>query len=195
MSFLAYKQYSTTAFGGNVSAPINGPISHRTPLQMGPHNLGVLSGIRPNPPQFYPADGASQFVNARHQYLRTASYDKATKTGTEVSSNIRPTSVYVAGTQRSYLVSQSTKYLAPQSSSLYISTRKAQAVGKSSYKQGLSTESPLSYKNYNVNNVKSALRSVRGGGCVAPAKKGSIYNTSLTTGHVSPWGANVRSTY
>lgn len=199
MSFLAYKQYSTTGFsGGYATSPILGPLnSAQTPLQMAPHNLGVLTGLRPNPPQFYPSDGASQFSNARHQYFRTASANKMPRpTGIQGNSlPIPSTSVFIAGTQKSYNVSQSTKYIAPQSSSLYLSRIKSEAVGKSSYKQGLPLEAPLSYKNYNNNDVKTALRFSRAGGAVAPAKKGSIYNTSLATVS-NPWGAGgVRSTY
>ena len=110
-------------------------------------------------------------------------------------SPLKPTSVFNAGTQRSYLLSQSTKYIAPTSSSMYISTRKAQAVGKSSYKQGLPASAPMSYKSFNTNDVKSALRFSRAGGCVAPAKKGSIFNTSLCNGRVCAWGSLVSQNY
>ena len=198
MTTLAYKQYCNIPFsGGSYNAsPIIGPISHRTPLQMHNHTMGVLYGRHPNPPQFSPADGASEFSNARYQYSRTASYPQATQTGTREFANTRPTSVFVAGTQRSYLLSQSTKYIAPTASSMYTSTRKAQSVGKSSYKQGLPDSAPLSYKNYNTNDVRSALQSVRGGGCVAPPKKGSIFNTSLQNNNRGVgWGSAVRSTY
>jgi hypothetical protein len=199
MSFLAYKQYSTTGFsGGYASSAITGPLnSSQTPLQMPVHNLGVLTGLRPNPPQFYPADGASEFSNSRHQYLRTASRIKLPRpTGIQDGAlPSKPTTVYNADTQKSFLLSQSTKYIAPQASSLYLSRRKSEAVGKSSYKQGLPLVAPLSYKNYNNNDVKTRLRLARSGGCTAPAKKGSIYNTSLATVS-NPWGAGgVRATY
>jgi hypothetical protein len=199
MSFLAYKQYSTTGFsGGYATSPINGPLnSSQTPLQMPPHNLGVLTGLRPNPPQFYPADGASEFSNSRHQYLRTASRIRLPRP-TGIQDGARSsgsTSVYSGDLQKSFLVSQSTKYIAPQASSLYVSRRKSEAVGKSSYKQGLPLAAPLSYKNYNNNDVKTRLRLARSGGCTAPAKKGSIYNTSLATVS-NHWGSGgVRSTY
>jgi hypothetical protein len=198
MTTIAYHQYTNIPYmsGGYASAPVSGPLStNRTPLAMGKHNYGVLNGIHPNPPQFGVTDGASQFSNARHQYLRTASYAESTKTGTEMYSPLKPTSVFNAGTQRSYLLSQSTKYIAPTSSSMYISTRKAQAVGKSSYKQGLPASAPMSYKSFNTNDVKSALRFSRAGGCVAPAKKGSIYNTSLCNGRVCAWGSLVSQNY
>jgi hypothetical protein len=105
------------------------------------------------------------------------------------------TSEFFPDTQRSFSVSQKTKYIAPSSSSLYTSSRKSVAVGKSSYKQGLPVSTPLSYKNYNVNDTRHALRMIRGGGTVAPAKKGSIYNTSLCNGKICALGENVRSTY
>ena len=77
MTTIAYHQYTNIPYmsGGYASAPVSGPLStNRTPLAMGKHNYGVLNGIHPNPPQFGVTDGASQFSNARHQYLRTASY-------------------------------------------------------------------------------------------------------------------------
>ena len=77
MTTIAYHQYTNIPYmsGGYASAPVSGPLStNRTPLAMGKHNYGILSGIHPNPPQFGVADGASQFSNARHQYVRTASY-------------------------------------------------------------------------------------------------------------------------
>ena len=58
----------------------------------------------------------------------------------------------------------------PVSSSQYISKRKAKAIGKSS----LLYSGGLKYKNDNNNSVNSALSKVRGGGCVAPKKKGAV---------------------
>jgi hypothetical protein len=78
---------------------------------------------------------------------------------------------------------------------MYMAAKRSAAVGQSSLKQGLPTNAPLSYKNYDRNDVKTALRMVRSGGCVAPAKKGSIYNRSLCNGGVCPWGALVSQTY
>lgn len=161
-----------TQFDDIVVTPVYGPLStNQYPPVSGVHNLGVLTGLRPNPPQFYPANGASEFSNARHEYFRTASR------------------------QINNPYAHSTKYIAPQCSSLFTSARKRVAVGKSSYKQGLPNSAPLSYKNYNTNDVKNALRYTRGGGCVAPAKKGSIYNYSLKNGQVCAWGSLVRQNY
>jgi len=198
MTSLAYKQYCNIPFSGGsyASAPVVGPISHQTPNQLPYHSYGSLPGTRPNPPQFYPSDNASQFSNARHQYARTAWSAEATKTGTDMYSPLKPTSVYCAGTQKSYLLSQSTKYIAPTDSSMYISTRKAQAVGKSSFKQGLPVDALLTYKNFNRNDVKTALKFARAGGCTAPAKKGSIYNRSLVNNdRGAGWGSLVSQNY
>jgi len=201
MSFIAFKQNGTTGFGnGYVGSAVTGPLNSRqTPGQMQPHNLGVLSGVRPNPPQFYPANGASEFSNSRHQYIRTNSNLRYPReTGIKNIPNQPPVRESNSATHRSYLVSQSTKYIAPQSSSLHIATRRSEAVGKSSYKVGLPTDANLSYKNFNNNDVKSRLRMIRGGGTVAPAKQGSIFNkaTMHTVNVVGAGGVlGTRSTY
>ena len=107
----------------------------------------------------------------------------------------RPTTMYSGDLQKSFVVSQSTKYIAPASSSLYMSAKKSAAIGQSSLKQGLSNQDPLTYRSYNKNDVKTALRMARSGGCVAPAKKGSIYNSSLCNGRVCAYGSIVRQNY
>jgi hypothetical protein len=199
MTTIAYHQYTNIPYlsGTYASAPVNAPLStNQTPLQMPKHNYGVLTGLHPNPPQFYPADGASEFSNSRRQYLRTHTTQYNMGTGTVMHSPVGPTSVYNADTQRSYLLSQATKYNAPKDSSQYISARKAAAVGQSSFKQGLPTYAPLSYKSFDRNDVKTILGRVRRAGCNAPAKKGSIYNTSLTNNdRGAGWGALVSQNY
>jgi hypothetical protein len=58
-----------------------------------------------------------------------------------------------------------------QSSGEYVSSRKMNAVGKSS----INTQSPqMSFSSKDQNLVNSALSRVRGGGCVAPKKKGAV---------------------
>lgn len=199
MTTIAYHQYTNIPYmsGSYASAPVNAPLStNQTPLQMPKHNYGVLVGLRPNPPQFYPSDGASQFSNARSQYRRTHTTQNNMGTGTVMYSPIGSTSVYHGDTQRSYSQSQATKYNAPKDSSLYISARKAAAIGKSSFKQGLPAAAPLSYKSFDRNDVKTILGRVRRAGCVAPAKKGSIYNTSLRNNNHGPgWGGLVSQNY
>ena len=198
MTTIAYHQYTNIPYmgGGYASAPVIGPLStNRTPNTNFHSELGVLTGVHPNPPQFYPSDGASTFAQARAQYRRTNTTQDNFGRGTKTYSFIRPTTQYSAGLQKSFLVSQSTKYNAPAASSLYISAKKSAAVGQSSLKQGLPANAPLSYKCYDKNDVKTSLKFVRSGGCTAPAKKGSIFNTSLCNGKVCARGSLVSQTY
>jgi hypothetical protein len=198
MTTIAYHQYTNIPYmsGGYASAPVIGPLStNRTPSTTVQNQLGVLTGVHPNPPQFYPSDGASTFSQARAQYRRTNTTQFNFGRGTQSFSFLRPTTQYSADLQKSFTVSQSTKYVAPASSSMYMAAKKSAAVGKSSLKQGLPVQAPLAYKSYDRNDVKTALRMVRSGGCVAPAKKGSIYNRSLCSGAACPWGALVTQNY
>ena len=170
-----------TQFDDIIVTPVYGPLStNNYPNIIPKMNLGVLTGLRPNPPKFYPANGSSEFSNSRAEYFRAATrsnnqYGIIAKSGGSCGNT---KSLY--NTQPGYIpqYGKSNKYIAPQSSSQFISTRKRNAIGQSSYKQGLPIDSPLSYKNYNKNDVKTSLRYVRAGGCTAPAKKGSIYNKS-----------------
>jgi hypothetical protein len=176
---------SAVQYNNYVSAQTTGPLSSsQTPNQLGYHSHGVLNGVHPNPPQYYPADGASEFAQARLQYANVDTSKKQQMLARErVIAASHPYRFFSASSQRQVPVSNShMNYIAPTPSSMYTSVRKRQAVGKSSYKQGLPAEAPLSYKSYDKNDVKTALRIVRGGGCVAPPKKGSIFNRSCTAG-------------
>ena len=199
MTTIAYHQYTNIPYSGGSynSYPIPGPMStNKTPGGIRyNHTLGVLNGIHPNPPQFSPADGASEFSNSRRYYWRTAQSVDAQAAATVLAKASRPTNYTAYTSQRQYPVSTHMNYIAPKESSQRTEMLKAKAVGKSSYKIGLPTNAPLSYKNYNKNDVKTALKFARSGGCVAPAKKGSIYNTTLCNGRVCAWGAQVSSTY
>lgn len=166
----------------NVSSQTIGPLtSSQAPNVSGVKNLGVLNGVHPNPPKFYPADSTGDFSNARLQYSKTANSIKQQMIArARVLESSRPNTFYSMSTQRPHSVSTHTNYIPPQDSSLYISSRKSKALGKSSYKQGLPAEAPLSFKNYNRNDTNHALKRARSGGCVAPPKCGSIFNKSCT---------------
>ena len=170
------RQYGITTYGTNqyntyVNTQTIGPFStNQYPLAMLPHNSGVLVGVHPNPPKFYPSDNTDTVSNARYEYLRT----------------VGPLNTPLA---------HSNKYIAPASSSLFTSARKRVAIGKSSLKQDKPAAYPLSYKNYNVNDSKTALQRARSSGCVAPKKKGAIQNYSLRNGQIYALGAIVRQNY
>ena len=184
---------SATQYNNYVASQVIGPLnSSQTPNVSGVHNLGVLNGVHPNPPQFYPADSASAFSQARFQYSRTNSSSAKQQmiAREKVLAMSRPMQFSTLATQKQFATSGHTNYIPPPASSLYTSVLKSQAVGKSSYKQGLSTQAPLSYKSHNNNDVRSSLRRIRGAGCVAPAKcrastvctKGGICNIGAYSG-------------
>jgi hypothetical protein len=198
MTTIAYHQYTNIPYmsGGYASAPVIGPLStNRTPNTTFHSELGVLTGIHPNPPQFYPSDGASTFSQGRAQYRRTNTTQYNFGTGTKTFSFLRPTTQYSADLQKSFVVSQSTKYVAPASSSMYMAAKRSAAIGQSSLKYGLPDNAPLSYKSYDRNDVKTALKFVRSGGCTAPAKKGSIFNRTLCNGRICAIGSLVSQNY
>lgn len=193
------RNIGSAGFGGYLNTPIIGPLStSQTPGAMVPHNYGTLTGIRPTPPQFYPSQepvNAQQNTNARQYYKRVTSistvkafYDR------EIAKLSAPMSYYVNDTGRHHVQSTHMNYIAPLSSGMYLNQKKSVAVGKSAYKVGLPIEAPISSKNYYPSGLRSSLRRVRSGGCVAPKKKGSIYNTSLRT-VTGGWGAVARNTY
>jgi hypothetical protein len=168
-----------------VYAQTIGPLnSSQTPGQIPYHSKGVLHGVHPNPPQYYPSDGASEFAQARFQYANVDTSKKQQMIARDrVLAASHPHRFFSLSTQRQLPVSNShMNYIAPTPSSMYTSVRKRQAVGKSSFKQGLGPNAALSYKVPDRNDVKTALRVVRGGGCIAPKKCGAVYSTTCRAG-------------
>jgi hypothetical protein len=180
-----YTPPSSVQYDNYLSAQTIGPLStDQTPGQIPYHSYGVLTGKHPNPPQFYPADGSSAFAQARFQY---ANVDTSKKQQMIAQRRV------IASSHPYRFVSQSTQrqlptgtghmnYIPPPPSSMYTSIRKRQAVGKSSYKQGLPSSAPLSYKSFDRNDVKTSLRMLRGAGCVVPRKCQAVYNTTCRAG-------------
>jgi hypothetical protein len=97
--------------------------------------------------------------------------------------------------QRQYAVSSHVNYIEPKASSMYTDIKKSVAIGKSVYKVGLPLNAPISTKNYYPSGTRSALQRARSGGCSAPKKKGSIYNTSLTQSGINGYGSLPRQGY
>lgn len=185
----------SVTFSGYLNAPIIGPLTNPNyPCAIPYHSYGTLSGEHPNPPQFYSQQtppAADQFSNSRHQYWRTAESAKslAIQRARAIQSTFNGMSFFNNSNKRMYNVSGHTNYINPVDSSLYIQKKRAFAVGKSTYKIGLPAEAPYTTKNYYPSGVRTSIRRVRSGGCVAPAKKGAIENTSLRNGQVCAWGA------
>ena len=187
------------SYSGNLNAPIIGPLStNQTPCQIPYHSYGILAGIRPTPPQFYPSQEpvyADMNVNSRHQYLRTSVSTAALQRQIALG-KASPVQQFVSYTsQRQYPVSSHTNYIPPIDSSLRTNALKANAVGQTAYKVNLPNAVPTGTKSYYPSGTRSSLRRARSGGCTAPKKKGSIYNTSLSNGQVCAWGSLPRQNY
>jgi hypothetical protein len=192
-----------TQFTDIVVTPVYGPLStNNYPPVSGVHYLGVLQGTRPTPQQFYPSQEppyANENTNARHQYLRATGFTNRYLAKQEIQGKQATTNIFNYSTGTHTPVSAHVNYIAPIPSSMRTNIMKANAVGKSAYKVGLPKDAPYTTKNYYPSGVRTSLRRARSGGCTAPKKKGSIYNTSLTNGQVCAWGAlgvhNTRPTY
>jgi len=189
----------SVSYNNYVNAPITGPLStNQTPCQIPYHNYGILNGIRPTPPQFYPTQEpvyADMNTNARRQYLRTTVSNNLRAEQIDLGKQSLPDGYTVSSTGRHLAVSTHTNYIPPIPSSMYVNILKANAVGQSSYKVNLPTSAPIGSKSYYPSGTRSTIRRVRSGGCVAPKKKGSIYNYSLTNGATCAWGSIVRQNY
>lgn len=170
----------SVSYDNYVNAPVLGPLStNQYPGIIPYHSYGTLVGVRPTPPQFYPSQEpvyAEMNTNARHQYLRTAQSVQSLATQKALGKLSKPTSFMNYSTGKQIAVSSHMNYIAPVQSSMYLNTKKSNAIGKSSYKVGLPVSAPISTKNYYPSGTRSSLRRARSGGCVAPKKKGAIEN-------------------
>jgi hypothetical protein len=189
----------SVSYNNFVNAPITGPLStNQTPSQIPYHSYGTLTGIRPTPPQFYsmqtPVD-AQMNTNARHQYLRTSVSNEELAKQVLLGKLSQPIGYQINSSGRMIATSSHTNYIPPIPSSLRVNIVKANAVGQSGYKVNLPNTAPISTKNYYPSGTRSSLRRARSGGCVAPAKKGAIQNTSLSNGNICGWGSIVRQNY
>lgn len=146
---------------GYLIAPVIGPLSHQYPCAMPPHSSGNLNGRHPNPPSFYPSDNTGNYSNARYNYFRTVPSRKLTTLDFEIMAKKKKMNNN------------------NNSSSLKTENLKKVAIGTTSYKIGLPYEEVLTYRNYNKNDVKQALKRTRSAGCVAPKKVGALENYSL----------------
>ena len=189
----------SVSYNNYVNAPITGPLStNQTPCQIPYHSYGILSGIRPTPPQFYSMQEpvyADMNSNMRKQYLRTAISQTVKARQLALGKMSVPQAYVINSSQRQVPVSTHTNYIPPLSSSLYVNIVKANAVGQSGFKINLPNSAPTGTKNYYPSGTRSTLRRARSGGCVAPKKKGAIENTSLRNGQVCAWGSIVRQNY
>ena len=187
------------SYNNYVNAPITGPLStNQTPCQIPYHSYGILAGIRPTPPQFYPQQtpvASDMNTNARHQYLRTCVNKKDLVEQIRLGKLSNPLGYVIQSSQRQTPVSSHTNYIPPIDGSLYVNIKKSNAVGQTAYKVNLPNNVPTGTKSYYPSGTRSTIRRVRSGGCVAPKKKGAIENYSLSNGQVCACGSLVRQNY
>jgi hypothetical protein len=163
------------------------------------HSYGILTGQRPTPPQFFPGQepvNSDMSVNARAQYLRATALSTKQKAIQDALGKLsRPITKVSYSSQRQFPVSTHVNYIEPIPSSMRTNIVKSIAVGKSAYKVGLPLLAPTGTKSYDTSFRRSALQRARSGGSVAPKKKGSIYNYSLTQPGINGWGSIPRQNY
>lgn len=172
----------SSVYSSYLNTPIRAPLStNQYPFSMAYHNFGVLNGQRPTPPLFYPSQEpvySDMNTNARSQYVRATGFSKETLALQKaLGKESRPTSKVSYSSERQFGVSTHMNYIQPLDSSMHLNIKKSVAVGKSSYKVGLPVEAPTCSKSYYPSGTRSSLQRARSGGCTAPKKKGSIYNT------------------
>jgi hypothetical protein len=189
----------SVSYDNYVNAPITGPLStSQTPSQIPYHSYGILAGLRPTPPQFYPSQEpvcAEMNTNSRQQYLRTSVKTSLLAKQIALGKLSPPIGYQINSSGRMVSTSSHTNYIPPIDSSLYVNIRKSNAVGQTAYKVNLPNQVPTGTKSYYPSGTRSSLRRARSGGCVAPKKKGAIQNVTLSNGHVCAWGAIVRQNY
>jgi len=193
------RNIGSMSYNNYVNAPITGPLStNQTASQIPYHSYGILPGLRPTPPQFYPQQEpvyAEMNTNARRQYLRTIVNKKDLAEQIRLGKLSDPLGHFISSTQRQVATSSHMNYIPPIDSSLYVNIKKSNAVGQTAYKVNLPLGAPTGTKSYYPSGTRSTLRRARSGGCVAPKKKGAIQNYSLSNGQVCAWGALVRQNY
>ena len=183
-----------------IVTPVYGPLNTKnTPNQLPYQNLGTQTCNPANVQLFYPSQEpvySENFINSRQQYIRSEAVsrkDQAQQTALAKTSPSQMFYCYSSQTRRP--VSSHVNYIGPQDSSLYLNRKKAIAVGQSSFKVGLPQNAPYTTKNYYPSGTAISLQRARSGGCTAPKKKGSIFNTSLKNGQVCSYGSLPRQTY
>lgn len=184
-------------FSGYVNAPINGPLTtNQYPNVLPYHSYGILTGLRPTPPQFINPVNSDMSILPRQQYLRATSVSTPDKTKQDALGKFSaPITKVSYSSQRQFAISSHVNYIPPMSSSERINRLKSVAVGKSSYKVGLPLDAPISTKSYDTSLLRTSLRRARSGGSVAPKKKGSIYNYTLSQPGINGWGSVPRQNY
>lgn len=143
-------------------------------------NNGQTNAEMGMPQKYAGADGGSSFAAGRRAFLsrpvnafRLTNLTNASPGWTKSQVTINGHTIGTSNGKSKVVVS----------ADQHIQRKKNNAVGKGSTKVGLPLGAPMSFGNVDNTSRKNALSRVRGGGSVAPAKKGALNNRFQSTGH------------
>jgi len=162
-------------------------------------NNGITNAIMGMPQKFRYDDGTNKFAQGRKVFLNTPTCS-AVITGPNLSairvdtntpncsekinnSGWSHSSVHTVHGRHTTGSIQNGKKSQVTSSDQYIQRLKNKAIGSGSTNRNNVDFSFKANNNSNLNTTNTALKKVRGGGCVAPAKKGAIANPYTSGGH------------
>lgn len=153
-----------------------------TTLSINDINNNQLSAIKAAPLKDSTSDGNSSFEMGRQGYMRTIPYNPNNMPSTSTTynwqhrRNVQQTTSLNAGVSSQYMNGK--KWYGNRDASQVTTNRRTTQIGVGSLN---ASGNPMSYtSNTEKNSVQDALRRVRGGGAVAPAKKNANLNNAPT---------------
>ena len=142
-------------------------------------NNGETRAVMGMPQKFAGADGGAAFALGRNVFLsRPVNAFRLTDLNNQMSGWTK-TQVTINGRTIGTSNGKSNNVV---SADQHIQRLKNNAIGRGSTKASLPTDALMSFGRVDNTSRKSALAKVRGGGSVAPAKKGAISNTFKSAG-------------
>jgi hypothetical protein len=140
-------------------------------------NNGTLKAINAMPQKDITSDGTSTFEMGRKVYNQQQHFINATKTQTHSNWTSATNTNSITRSANDVVSTKKGKWFGNRDSSQVVANRRNTAIGKGSIN---TTKTPLSFTTDKVVNTTSdALRRVRAGGAVAPAKKNANRNNGL----------------
>lgn len=140
-------------------------------------NNGALAAKKAMPQKDSTTDGTSTFEMARKTYVKTYTDPTMAVQGTQVYNNMSIPQINVNVLTPSIT---SKKWMGNRDASQVVANRRNNAVGTGTLNPTTSLYGFTTYKD--INTSQDALRRVRAGGAVAPAKKAANLNNAPTPG-------------
>jgi hypothetical protein len=146
-------------------------------------NNGALKAVKAMPQKDSTSDGNSTFEMARTTYNKQNQYVPLIQQNKQVHNHVTSHSNpnQVSRTASDIVTTKAGKWFGNRDASQIIANKRNKAVGQGTIQPTLSGTQPLSFTTYkDINTTRDALTRVRGGGAVAPAKKGANRNNAPT---------------